>query len=202
MFPPVKVRTYFSPVIQWQVSWCTWFIDFNLHSQVAYQAADGEREMKTPHISSTDCASHFVTCLTFKQVCHELHRIRLFCRDISETRRLWGVYLVSPVQPLLPLLSQPGACTAFPACTGWFQSLRRQEDFSSYVFRMQSKSWGDVFLSARHNKRLLSSLLLHELTFRRLCRIRWPHVFSLPLSHALQSRSFGLNVNEQLIHKC
>lgn len=93
MSHPVKIRYYFSPLILWQVSWCTWLIVFNLHSQVAYQATDGEIEKKTPHISSTDCASHFATSLLFKQACHELQRIRwmpLLCRDILETWRLWG----------------------------------------------------------------------------------------------------------------
>lgn len=91
----------------WQVSWCTWFIVFNLHSQVAYQAADRQREMETPHISSADCASHFATCLTFKEACHELHRVGL--NPCSLRRHFWNKEALrglacQPVHPPMFLL--------------------------------------------------------------------------------------------------
>lgn len=105
----------------WQVSWCTWFIVFNLHSQVAYQAADRQREMETPHISSADCASHFATCLPFKEACHELHRVGL--NPCSLRRHFWNKEALrglacQPVHPPMFLLFPAWSLySIFPACS-------------------------------------------------------------------------------------
>lgn len=91
-----------SPPILWQVSWCTRLIVFNLHSLVAYQATDGEIENKTPHISSTDCASHFATSLLFKRTCQEPQYQFNPCslqRHFGNMKALRGL-ACQPLQPL------------------------------------------------------------------------------------------------------
>lgn len=141
-FPQVKVWSYFSPMIHWQVSWCIRFIVFNLHSQVAYQATDGKSEMKMPHISSNDCASHSVWYPS--EHVTDSAGSAVLCRDFLETVRHWG--------------SLCEACTVFPACSKVIvRHSSRQTWLSHMHFHNFCSVWGDV----PHNLNA-SSLLVHD----------------------------------------
>lgn len=106
----------FSLVIQWQVSWCTQFIVFNLHSLVAHQAADGESEMKTPCISSTDFTFPYKSDIRVSVSWTAQSRLNACSlqRQFRNMEALRGP-ACQHEQPRSLLFSQHEACTVFPA---------------------------------------------------------------------------------------
>lgn len=114
MSPQWKSDLISPPWFNDRFPWCTRFIVFNLLSQVAYQAADGESEMKTPHISSTDCCTSDIQASMSWSAQDQLNPCSLqrhFGNGGSEGSSL------SARATSVASGSQREACTVFPACS-------------------------------------------------------------------------------------